>query len=154
MFVHTNLPQPCTLPSPQKQLKQLKGQSAIIPQLPVTYNTVGLYKLEGQKFISQQYVASFPAPCPASTGVLAPRRNIKNVAHISLVVQWCCLGNRLYIPPWGVVLHIGVRLCLTPMCNTTPQGEIYLKVKQLLGIHDNYCISNSISWWKLHIQPN
>ena len=34
----------------------------------------------------------------------------KNVDHMSLV-QWCCLGNRLYnslIPPWGVVLHTDI----------------------------------------------
>ena len=31
----------------------------------------------------------------------------KNVAHLSLL-QWCCLGNRLCIPPWGVLFHIGV----------------------------------------------
>ena len=46
----------------------------------------------------------------------------KNVAHISLL-QWCCLGNRFYnsyIPPWGVVLHIGVGYVHpTPMCKTT-----------------------------------
>ena len=32
-----------------------------------------------------------------------------NVSHLSFL-QWCCLGNRLcsYIPPWGMLLHIGV----------------------------------------------
>lgn len=24
-------------------------------------------------------------------------------------LQWCCQGNGLYICPWGVVLHIGVK---------------------------------------------
>ena len=48
-------------------------------------------------------------------------------------LQWCCLDNRLYnthIPPWGVVLHIGVGLLYLiyiPMCKmTTPQGGIQL----------------------------
>ena len=69
----------------------------------------------------------------------------KNVAHISLV-QWCCLGNRLYnsyIPPWGVVFHIGVRLRPIPMCKwPTPQGGILL-------VHVNRakkCNSSLIGW--------
>ena len=49
-----------------------------------------------------------------------PRQHLR-MLPISLV-QWCCLGNRLYnsySPPWGVVSHIGVGPRPTPICKTT-----------------------------------
>ena len=38
--------------------------------------------------------------------------------HVSLLYSDGCLSNRLYIPPWGVVLHIGVKLQLSHKDNT------------------------------------
>ena len=42
----------------------------------------------------------------------------KNVAHIFFFLQWCCLGNRLYIP----VLHTDVAQHLVS-CGHTPMAR-------------------------------
>ena len=50
-----------------------------------------------------------------------------------------------YIPPWGLVLHIGVGLCPTPMCKTnTPQGGIQLYRICSIRHYDYYLFHHTI----------
>ena len=59
----------------------------------------------------------------------------------SVWVGFLFLGNRLfnsYIPPCGVILHIGVRLSPRPMCKmTTPLHCYKLQVKEVIKFNVN-----------------
>ena len=67
-------------------------------------------------------------PCDIRTskvmwiGICVTWATSKNVTHISLL-QWCYPSNSLYIPPRGVVLHIGVSLHPTPNTNSSCEKQ-------------------------------
>ena len=81
---------------------------------------------------------------------LLPKQHLR-MLPISLV-HCCCLGNRLhnsYIPPWGVVLCVGVGLWHQRVKRPTPQGGIY--ENNMLFLIFSHSLDNAV---KLSIMCN